>query len=175
MLRPATVPLARVRFHVRLRVGGGVGVPYQALDALNLGLKLVELQAHGRLVVHGVVAQLVAGGDDLAQDLLAAADLATDDEHGGVGVVVAQELEDLARVLGGRIVDGQGDDLAAAGEVGGGDLPQDVGPAALEGADQKDGRAVEEVEGEEEQQEQGEEQDEGGHPVAAGAAFDLGG
>lgn len=175
MLRPAAVPLASV--------GVGVRVPYQALHALNLRLELVELQAHGRLVVHGVVAQLVAAGDDLAEDLLAAADLAADDEHGRVGVVIVQDLEDLAGVLGGRVVDGQGDDLAAArgarsqvgGEVPERDFPQDVGPPALEVADQKDGRAVEDVEGEEEQEEQGEEQEEGGHPVAAGAAFHLGG
>lgn len=156
-----------------LDVGIPVRLPNQRLNAVDLRLQLVQLEPHGRLVVHRMVAQLVAGRDDLAQHLLAALDLPADDEHGGMRIVVAQELQDLARVLGRRVVDGEGDELRRGG--GERHLPENVGPAVLEGADEQPRGPVDYVEGKKEEGREGQEEEECGHAVAAGAALEFGG
>lgn len=64
-----------------------------------------------RLVVHGVVAELVAAVHQIAQRLLAPGHLRADDKKGRRGAVRLEDLQDLIRVLGWRVVDGQGHDL----------------------------------------------------------------
>lgn len=155
-----------------------IGLANQPLHAVDLRLQHVEVQPHGGLVVHRMVAQLVARGDDLAQHLLAALDLAANDKQRGMRVVVLEELDDLARVLGRRVVDGEGDELGRRGGGGGGGqghFPEDVGPAVLEVADQEARRAVDDIEGQEEHEGQREQEEQRRHAVAAGAALDLGG
>ena len=125
---------ARPRAEVVVGQDGALGlvrVDQLRLDHADLVLELVIVQRGRRLVPHGVVSELVPAPHEFAERLLPALDLRADHEEGRVRVVLAQYLHDLVRVVGGRIVDGQGDDL-----LGGADLEEHVWVFAAQVADE---------------------------------------
>ncbi len=69
-------------------------------------------------VVHRVVADLVALGEDLSHRGLAPRHLLTDLEEGAVDVLVAQHPQEARRVGAGAVVEGERDDLAPPRPVG---------------------------------------------------------
>ncbi|TPX11487.1 uncharacterized protein E0L32_007906 [Thyridium curvatum] len=154
--------------------GVPVGIRQRLVHAQDLVLELAEPERPRRLVVHAVVAQLVAPRDHVPQRLppRRARDLAPDDEEGRARAVLAQHLEDLARVLRGRVVDRQGHRPLRRGQA---HLPEDVGPAPREVRDEQPRRLVDGVEGQEDEQGERGEGREGGHPAPAGAPAELGG
>ncbi len=61
-------------------------------------------------VGHGVVADEVAGGGDLADERGALADEAADEEEGGVGLMFGEDFEEVRGGFGvGAVVVGEGD------------------------------------------------------------------
>lgn len=107
----AAVEEARARAEVVIRqdlVLGRVRGHKLLLYLVDLLLELVVGELVARLVVHGVVAELVACRDELAQDLGAlgtiAVHLAADDEEGRVDLVLEQHLGDVAGVRGRGVV-----------------------------------------------------------------------
>ncbi|KAH8195254.1 hypothetical protein TruAng_010578 [Truncatella angustata] len=77
----------------------------------NLGRQLLVAQRPAGLVVHRMVAKLVAAAYYVGQNLLSSGDLAADRKEGRRGVIRLQDPEDLFRVFGRGVVDGQRDHL----------------------------------------------------------------
>lgn len=137
------------------------------LHLRELHRQLIVSQTARRLVVHGMVGELMAAADEGVEGLLAAGDLRADQEEGGCGIIFAQGVEDVSGVGGGGVVDGQGDEFLGRGQR---DVPEGVGPVVLEVADQEGGRLVDAVERREkgEGEEEGEEHDQEAFELAAG-------
>lgn len=110
---------------------GGVDLGQLVLDLVGLLLEVGVGERLGGLVAHGVVGELVAAADHLAQDVVAAVGLDADDEEGGVGIVLTEDLQNVVGIGGRGIVDGERDDL-----LGGGDLEEDVRELVAEVADE---------------------------------------
>lgn len=121
----------------------------QRLDLLDLPLELVVAQTAGRLVAHGVVAQLVALRNELPQRRLTTLDLLAYDEKGSVCVILPQHLHNLVRVRRGGIVERQRNDLLCRGL-----LEEHVGELVAQVADEEARRLVDAVDGVERQGEQ---------------------
>lgn len=147
-----------------------VRLPDAVAHDLDLGRELVVGQGARRLVVHGVVAELGAAADHVGEGLLPPGDLAADDEERGRGAVPVQRPQDLLRVLGGRVVDGQRHDLVPRRH---GHLPQHVGPPPREVRDQRRRRLVDHVEGDQEEEREDGQRCEGRHPPPSRSAAQL--
>ena len=81
--------------------------------------------------MESVVGEFAAVEDDVAEGGLLTADLGANDEECGGHVVALEGFEDVLCVLGGCVIDGQGDNLAI-----GLDMPEHVLPSRLEVVDQ---------------------------------------
>lgn len=102
---------ARARTEVVLRwlnAHGRVGTADFALHSMNLLGEVRVAQGSRRLVVHGVVCELVAVvADNVVQGLLTSGDLRSDNEERRGRAVGLEDLQYLIGILGGRIVDGE--------------------------------------------------------------------
>ena len=134
---------ARARAEVSRRgrdVRERVGVVDLAFHAPDVGGEGVIVQTPRWLVMEGVVGEFAPVQDDVAQGGLLTANLGTNDEECGSHIVALEGFEDVLRVLGGCIIDGQGHDLAI-----GLDMPEHVLPSGLEVVDQALWRFVDDV------------------------------
>lgn len=143
----------------------GVG----AFDHLVDGGDLFDQDGRGEgdawFVVHGVVAEFVAGFDDVCQNGFVAGDLVANHKERCVDLTVFQYLQDISGVLTRCVVDGQSDDF-----VPGGDLEEHLWEPRLEVVDNQLGRLVDYVCRQEDHKDDQEDAELDSHAGAAGSS-----
>ena len=125
---------------LQLHVNGSICLVDQIFHGLDLLDEGGIGQRPGRLIVHGVVAEFMAGAYKISQGLLAAWNLAADDKEGGRGIVGFQHAHDVGCVLGRTVINGESDNLGVGRHT-----PQHIGPSQLQMPDYEIGGLVDKV------------------------------
>ena len=94
---------------------GAVSVQDAVVDGDELAGEDIVGEGLGGLVVHGVIGELVALGDEVDEGVFAGGDLRADEEEGCGGVVFGEDGCDFGGVGRGGVVYREGDDLVVGG------------------------------------------------------------